>query len=1002
MILTYDFRYEHMLTRLLYLGNVMVISAATRRGAYWHLIETCLYTPKYMKHIEAILRNVGDSLGLASLSQLFKSYASQMAYSILRAGQDFLRLPPRLLGYDDRRACAQATFRAFTPTNTLPEEDASLQGHGKTLFKNHCTAIQITPADGIRECFAEIIGYQIVHWLYHNNDSAPVFSDELEAMLRERTYTIGNSDEFDSLLISNADSIVVAILRTLADQDLSEEGDLIKALRRWDATGNSADHFKSMAKYQETDQLHIHAPNLPAFGTDTVLRALYCLNQRIPQLDSPALTYHVLHQLLFEVIESPFVHEQLRTLNAIALHVAIRSHHFKEYTLLRTLLNGAATLLQQADLSRAAQSILEWGLHRYRYERGKHRYLPDILIRVACAAHDFSQDKADNTLASMGAQLMRWLEAEVLELRKDRTLSVDITRALSAWPCELSQDLKSLCKSVKPNEFSSVLNDQNISSNKFRLVKNFRDLALIGGYNAEHFASDFWRLKDYIPSSSQIRDDDIDAFASILLLQKGKISSFGNDQQQSHSVRTRHLSNVGRKDSTADASCSQAHEPIIFSLLAMLHGSQLDQVYLAYSTLRSLVSVYDFRSQVSLISEHDELILLHAYPKSIIAPTQQLAENAFTSQDALDMSSSFTQWITHITTALCNTLSQDDIFFVPVASLLPSIPAFSEQLLPVLTHAALQADRTISQQDKPTLKLLLSNYFTSIMMNQYPDNLCLRAIVDIVLHLRYFAPDNRDPLAYNKWLDIDYVLLSRSALTCGAYTTALLFLELAADAHEAPNQETNEQILFDIYSNLDEPDGFYGIRTNDLRQFLIRRLHHEKQWNKAFSFHGAVLASNSTDLTASTGMIEALHSFGFDRLAMNMVGTTFDANDRDNASVTYELGWRSEIWDLPEITSTHDRASSIYQVLRASHRERSAKAVEQVIREALRIELRNLKALGSESFIQIRHTLRNIMCLHQAKKWHSTDIQSLLQNKRVPEKESLDFSYIEPGFEYVL
>jgi ataxia telangiectasia mutated family protein len=55
----------------------------------------------------------------------------------------------------------------------------------------------------------------------------------------------------------------------------------------------------------------------------------------------------------------------------------------------------------------------------------------------------------------------------------------------------------------------------------------------------------------------------------------------------------------------------------------------------------------------------------------------------------------------------------------------------------------------------------------------------MRVVVDISLHLRYLNPPYKrsDELAFEKWLDIDPMLLSEAALRCGNYATALMYLE---------------------------------------------------------------------------------------------------------------------------------------------------------------------------------------------------------------------------------
>ncbi|KAG1762972.1 hypothetical protein EDD22DRAFT_952697 [Suillus occidentalis] len=237
-----------------------------------------------------------------------------------------------------------------------------------------------------------------------------------------------------------------------------------------------------------------------------------------------------------------------------------------------------------------------------------------------------------------------------------------------------------------------------------------------------------------------------------------------------------------------------------------------------------------------------------------------------------------------------------------------------------------------------------------------------------------------DSLTHDKWLDIDYILLARSAVTCGAYTTALLFLELAAEYQslDMGNTAGIEHLLFEIYSHIDEPDGFYGIKNADLWHCLIKRLHHEKQWEKAFRFHGAALKAGSLEAVDTDGLLSPFHAFGFDRL---VIGYSSD------------LGWRTETWGLPDNTGDSSGVT-LFQALRAINREWDPRAVDVIIRSSLNEEITRLRQLGTGNISGIREVARNIKCLEFVSSlWFATFDDVGIQDKlkaaldRVPSRK---------------
>ena len=359
-----------------------------------------------------------------------------------------------------------------------------------------------------------------------------------------------------------------------------------------------------------------------------------------------------------------------------------------------------------------------------------------------------------------------------------------------------------------------------------------------------------------------------------------------------------------------------------------------------------------------------------------------------------------------VTTVLSDTLAGTDVFYAQLTSILQSDIAFAEQMLPVLVHTVLQSEMANGRSNPNDIsyRQLLSNYFTSLLTSETVSVSCIRSIVDIILHLRHFrGPNKSDALSYDKWLDISFTLLARNAIICGAYTTALLFLELDAEyrSPSVTDDAAAEQILFDIYSHIDEPDGFYGIKTKDLSQFLIQRFHHEKQWEKAFRFHGAALEAGNANCAEVEGLIQSFHSFGFNHLAIDTIqnshvetGPTFGLS-----GMSYRSGWRTETWDLPDQTELHNPGANLYLALRAIHRERDPQAIDNIVRRALSDEVGRLRILGAENLVEIREVTRNLMCISQITQWKANSIQTRLQLKQIDPNEWTDFIQIDPDFE---
>ncbi|GLB41909.1 putative telomere-length maintenance and DNA damage repair [Lyophyllum shimeji] len=996
--------YEHMLTRILSLGNVMVMGSAARRGAYWHLLETCLYTPVYAAHMEAVLRGVSERMGLTNFSSLFEAYASQLAYSIRQSNADFLRFPPHLLGYKDRKECALANFRSFTPTN--------IWNGGRTLFENHCKAISKSLSDGLRICFGDVLGYQIVTWI----DEHDAATEGLGPMLRSQTF---QGAEFDEHLAQNVDSIVVSILRTLGDQDVSETGPIVRALRGLDSTGHSVTTFCHLMRYRKSGDLDTHPPSLPAFPAETVLQALQWLRSEASIMDEKATSYHVLRQLFAEVDRSPLVNEQVRLMNVTCLWTATHSQDFQDIALLHTLIHGATALLGQSDLARSAQSMLDWGFSCYRKLKTKHPRIPDILVRISCLAYDYSRDSHDAGVATMGLELLKWIDTQAYKLSQVPSLSSQVMKAIPAWPHQPSPQLAQLCESITGEHLSSVLGDHRIASSKFRLVRRLRDHALSKDYSEDNFAqSDFWRLKESIPPPEQLQDADIEAFAGLLSLNKGRLDSFRSETSSPMSILQQHRRGSSK---SSKGPVDPARESITVCLLAMVHGDSASRSNAAYETLRLIkaVEAVDLSKVDVSSTEHSvELEYLEKYRRS---PKEQISrdiDDLLTGESYLDSVGNFPQWIAQITTLLSEVLSTRDAFYAQMLPILQTDTVFAEQVFPILVYTLLAAGQGITSANSVPRRTILSKYFTCVLTSHLTSVRCLRSVIDVVLHLRHFEfgpprdfsnPMAYDALSYNKWLDLDFMLLARCSISCGAYTTALLFLELAAERRrelpelsDASQSSEDSEVLYEIYRHIDEPDGFYGIHDPDLHQNLIKRFHHENQWERAFRFHGAAFEAGDTSGHAE-GLVKSFHSFGFDHLAndalRNGSSVKLLGNNPSSHGVSFRLAWRTETWDLPECDEKSPGAS-LYLALRTIYRERDEYGVDATIRRCLVREMDRLRALGSENFAEIREVVRDIMCLHEIVKWRRHPIQACLKSKDLDAINWDHFIDVDPDFEF--
>jgi ataxia telangiectasia mutated family protein len=198
--------------------------------------------------------------------------------------------------------------------------------------------------------------------------------------------------------------------------------------------------------------------------------------------------------------------------------------------------------------------------------------------------------------------------------------------------------------------------------------------------------------------------------------------------------------------------------------------------------------------------------------------------------------------------------------------------------------------------------------------------------------------------------------------------------------------------MYEIYSNVEDPDGFYGIQTHDVKSALLRRLQHEKQSWRAFGLNGAAFETGfnrkSTGPSALS-MMSNLHDMGFDHLSSGLYKATQSAQKTESADdpLLLELAWRTGDWDLPVSTEAAKTPhGSFYSCLRAVHRQRDQQAARGLVDVAIRSEIGRLGDLGLERMAQIKDSTANLVCLREISIWLGEDTQNALSEGKGEDK----------------
>ena len=982
-----------MATRFIALANLAIVHSECRHGAYWHLLSVSFYNPKYISHLHTVLEAIASRLGMDSLGELFESHAAQVAVQVRRIDRDLLALPASLLGFRDRKECVDKTFSKILPCMLLARDPSTSQSPLEDqYFQNYCRSVSLDPVDTLSKCFADLVGLRIVFTYDSFGTQDPALQDgQADAMMQWIKLCLRDCGLDGTYFLLHGDRIAAAILKSLWDHDYSVNGRIEADLQ--EAKGADAvQTFRDLMRYRTREDFPMHQPSPPGIGTRQTLHSMFWLGTQNRAVYGKAeMTYHILHELFATINATPLVNEQLRLLHGMAVWISITSDHFKDAVLRRSLLMNTIHLLAQIDLARVGQSILGWVFIKYRdssetHTRTESENLDTALMRISAIASDY-EASIDTYTSKIGTELLDWVESEMVSLHSCPHLRSAVLTALTLWPRQPVGAIASLATNLSDaRHLTRLLRQDDRLQGKFRLARRFVALA---NYSKESFSRDhFWALKQCMPNGVHLREEDIGAFLELLYMSGGVLEGVRprrlNDGDSSFLARHRHIGNLEPKDKL----------PAIKALVIDIVQSRLlagdpRSSQIAYSILRRLLhSKCVTAPEANAVRKGQELLVIsNRALEPRIRPSRSLVE--MKRGPLLDAAQTYDSWIKCTALLFADVLALSDIFWAQLADFIQADSSFARDLFPILVHQILE---TI-----PESKPRISSAFQTLLESESSSVACQKAILDTVLHLRWFQ--NHGPLGHDKWLALDYTLLSRSAIRCAAYTTAVMFIELAHEhtkvMNDAWGQEV-ERMLYEVYSHIDEPDGFYAIPSHDTEQYLGRKFHHERNWVNAFQFHGAAYEATSTDVTAPRGILESLHAFGFDRLAMSMG----ESSRPDSAlDVDYALAWRTATWDLPLRQSSDLPSATVYGVLRAVHRGRDPIVTDNALRMAIRVEMERLRAAGDENMAEIRRSTQSLLCLREVKYWRQDRIQSSLQHQSLVDSDWENFRDLPAGFE---
>lgn len=1003
---------QKILTRALSLCNVAIANSSVRRSSLFHLLEIVLATGMLPVTVQQLFAQVAVRLGFADAPSCYQAFAAQITWGMATNAYDPLQLPWKVLGFSSKRECLEATFAAcgsMLLALQTPE--------GRTQFDTLVHLTRRTSQQALQECLpfltAAYLGFAVEAGQRDGPTDLPTICQQ--ALHELSMLGFAESDNHSELrqMITNADDLIVTTLLSLYHEpgvDIAgSRWSAVQALTQQGAALGEA--LSALTPATNGSAASLHEPSRPFFPSAVVCTALSALPGLGIEPFRKDVIYNVLRHLFYQIASSRFVNDQLRLCAALRIYLAMCGDAFWTDQLnAHLLIRSIDQLLDQPHLRDDFRPILVHACnHSQVAEQSSEALVSCILTWSNALAVELDQ-KAD---------IGDWLFDAARAVAKSS--SVATSAIVLLWPVQVTTtELVSVEGLIDVDTLSFALDA--CPRTALQMASLHRIRAVLRKTNKSHLHAfcrqSAWKLlqrmadcrtADQDRASGEAQSDVISDIFTIVM-SSGEVASF--ERSGRRGMGNGHQIPCDMFLNTVDTSqISGLYAAAILAIHQLGHSFILEQNYQAFETLRNIAAA----SQGSLVAAHStkvpaqtrqELDRIRPGISPLVPSGAPPQADDLLEPDLRDTAASPNRWVCNIASLLCDVLfaARRQPIFRPIASFVSNDAEAARALLPILLLCFTSTDIELETPSPPTrssakrrtsgkhsqpptqetiresFRAAVAKHFEQVLKTSTSNPACSEIIVESLLAVRSFRPMHEEPDKVCYWYNVDTNLLAQRCIACGMFSAAIFFVEHGSShqggspASGEPAVRTGTNLLHEAYMNIDDPDAFYGITDGDVRELLLKRLHHEGQWLRAFQYHAADFEASSSDGVRRLGsegrsLRQSLSSLGFNRL-FDSVGPRSEAGLSLAVIPSSYYGINGASWDLPgavpAATSKDHNLDTVLQALRQLGSENDA---DRALSITIPSQLQALCSTPIESISAMRAIEGELLALSQVKEW---------------------------------
>ncbi|KAI4726248.1 hypothetical protein E4T49_06024 [Aureobasidium sp. EXF-10728] len=936
---------EGLAVRVLVLANLAASWHSLRRQCIYHIFETAGMITDVEDYAATCVTTISDSLDLNSPRELFQLFSPQLLFTWLET-QAVAKIPFKVFGYEAMSELLEHNTDEIYAQLVIREKEDEIGWL--------TSALELSQGQILRSTFGKTLAYAI-SWDVSGKQVSSQDSSQVATTCESRIRTFfKTSGEYSIAVQNNLPDIMAQIFTSMYHEEVVD-----KFIEKRSQYAYAQDALSAMKRYGFLDT-DLSQAQQPSFKGRYLIDQLERVCRRAGNktlttikdaLDDPHITA-TLRSIIDCMHPAYGPLHACRTIRKLRIFIALAGDEVFSGYPLQTLIRTLQPVVVDPHCSDDGMGVLH-----YLLERGKQFLKQELsmitgtILLILLSLKQFMTSRQDkttqesqfrNTVSKMQS-FHDWLVEYLLDFRS--TLKPPHQEAF----CSLVRSCRDLELPASPgvNEAAStmlkgLLDDEDSTSPILGSIERRQVISTLCRHfhvsdktAQDMFGSDALSLsyarRVWESTQTLTANDDYAAWAA-KVLGRAYASTVSLEQIRPTRSLIPHLSSgTGEK--------TQSMHAIVIKLNNLLSSQNRSHVGVAEQCLRSIahrfLTLGDHNGAIEfekVLPNHVIDSIARVYQKDVTGTkdSQNFRREDLWRAAKLDIGKPFELWVQDLAVAICR-WAKDDPLVGQLEKLFLSDAKLSTELFPFIVHLALSSEIEKEQ----VVRTYLSESFIAHFGNHKADtNRKSRLLLETLLYLlTQKIPNEKTRMNRLEWLELDYLLAAEAADKCNMPTASLYLGEVEeipqSVSHSSRKSSTtlstpaipSNELLLSIYSRVDDPDSFYGVKQPPSLDSVLARVHHEGDGIKGLMLHSARMDASMRQ----SGMANESDRFGLISSvgAMNLSSLTHDLlirKDGKSTTATTDVmlnaARKLEQWDISPPQTNGSASSTVYGIFR--------------------------------------------------------------------------------------